>query len=156
MHRSRPFQICHPNLTFPQAMLPTTVQILYKMLPLCNLSKRLPPAPSKATVILLLRSTARKLLSRQQLIGTKRHRQKLFQGHDRVLAQLVVHQYRRVGLRDYVSRNTFLGHHLHRYGEILLTSQNSRINCLHMPQGLAGGEMSVATAMARKSPALAP
>ena len=24
-------------------------------------------------------------------------------------------------------------------------------NCLHMPQGLAGGEMSVATAMARKS-----
>jgi len=37
-----------------------------------------------------------------------------------------------------------------------LTSQNSRINCLHMPQGLAGGEMLVATAMARKSPALAP
>jgi len=37
-----------------------------------------------------------------------------------------------------------------------LTSQNSRMNCLHMPQGLAGGEMSVATAMARKSPALAP
>ena len=37
-----------------------------------------------------------------------------------------------------------------------LTSQNSRMNCLHMPQGLAGGEMSVATAMARKSPVLAP
>ncbi len=39
---------------------------------------------------------------------------------------------------------------------LVLTSQNSRMNCLHMPQGLAGGEMSVATAMARKSPALAP
>lgn len=36
------------------------------------------------------------------------------------------------------------------------TSQNSLINCLHMPQGLAGGVMSVATAMARKSPGFAP
>lgn len=32
------------------------------------------------------------------------------------------------------------------------TSQNSLMNCLHMPQGLAGGLISVATASALKSP----
>jgi hypothetical protein len=52
------------------------------------------------------------------------------------------HNAPRLGQRDEIAR--------------LLTSQNSLMNCLHMPQGLAGGEMSVATAMARKSPALAP
>ena len=36
--------------------------------------------------------------------GTKRHGQKLLQGHDGVLAQLVVHQYRRVGLQHLVSK----------------------------------------------------
>jgi hypothetical protein len=36
------------------------------------------------------------------------------------------------------------------------TSQNSRMNCLHMPQGLAGGLISVATAIALMSPFLAP
>ena len=36
------------------------------------------------------------------------------------------------------------------------TSQNSLKNCLHIPQGLAGGVMSVATAMARMSPFFAP
>lgn len=30
--------------------------------------------------------------------------------------------------------------------------QNSRINCLHMPHGLAGGVVSVLTAIARMSP----
>lgn len=35
-------------------------------------------------------------------------------------------------------------------------SQNSRMNCLHMPQGDAGGEMSVATARARMSPLRTP
>lgn len=34
----------------------------------------------------------------------------------------------------------------------LRTSQNSRMNCLHIPHGLAGGLISVATAIARKSP----
>lgn len=37
-----------------------------------------------------------------------------------------------------------------------LASQNSRMNCRHMPQGLAGGLMSVETANARISPLLAP
>lgn len=36
------------------------------------------------------------------------------------------------------------------------TSQNSRMNCRHIPQGLAGGLISVATAIARMSPFLAP
>ena len=37
-----------------------------------------------------------------------------------------------------------------------LTSQNSLINCRHMPHGLAGGLMSVDTAIARMSPFFAP
>jgi len=36
------------------------------------------------------------------------------------------------------------------------TSQNSLKNCLHIPQGLAGGLISVATATARMSPFFAP
>lgn len=35
-------------------------------------------------------------------------------------------------------------------------SQNSLMNCRHMPHGLAGGAISVATAMARISPFFAP
>ena len=108
--------------------------------------------PKKARTVLLLSSTACKLLSGKQLIRTERHGQKLLQCHDRVLAQLVVHQYRRVGLRN----GSVKSMHRMQNPSYFLTSQNSRMNCLHMPQGLAGGEMSVATAMARKSPALAP
>ena len=37
-----------------------------------------------------------------------------------------------------------------------ITSQNSLMNCRHMPQGDAGGVISVETAMARMSPLLAP
>lgn len=72
-------------------MLPATVLVLYMMLAPDNLSERQPPTPNKARTASLLCSTARKLLSRKQLIGTKRHGQKLLQGHDSVLAQLVVH-----------------------------------------------------------------
>jgi len=36
------------------------------------------------------------------------------------------------------------------------TSQNSLMNCRHMPHGLAGGLMSVATARARTLPFFAP
>lgn len=62
--------------------------------------------PNEARTASLLRSSTRELLSRQQLIRTKRHGQKLLQRHDRVLAQLVVHQYRRVGLQNsIVSQN---------------------------------------------------
>ena len=42
------------------------------------------------------------------------------------------------------------------YDKQLLTSQNSLMNCLHMPQGLAGGLIFVDTAMALKSPLLQP
>jgi len=69
-----------------------------------NISKRQPPTPNVAKTASLLRSTPRKLLSRKQLIRTKRHGQKLLQRHDCVLAQLVVHQYRCVWLRDLVSK----------------------------------------------------
>lgn len=52
-------------------MLPTTVQILYMMLAPYNLPKRRLSTPYKARTASLLYSTARKLLGRQQLIGTK-------------------------------------------------------------------------------------
>ena len=66
-----------------------------------NFSERQLPTPNDARTASLLPSTARKLLSRKQLIGAERHGQKLLQRHDRVLAELVVHQYRRVGLHDF-------------------------------------------------------
>jgi hypothetical protein len=107
----------------------------------------------------------RKLLGGQQLVGSERHGQELLESHDGVLAVLVVHQDGNAGLfnKDRVSQGKALQSHRTRLGfqsrckdRGSLTSQNSRMNCLHMPQGLAGGEMSVATAMARKSPVLAP
>lgn len=94
----------HAKLTSLRPMLPTTVLVLYAMLAPDHLSERQPPTLDKAETSSLLCSTARKLLSRKQLIGTKRHGQKLLQGHDGVLAQLVVHQYRRVGLQHLVSK----------------------------------------------------
>jgi hypothetical protein len=116
------------------------------------------PERSQPSNLNLLSSSTRKLLSRKQLIGAERHGQKLLESHDGVLAEFVVHQYGSVGL-DMRLATTI---HMNITSRIrvrirgFLTSQNSRMNCLHMPQGLAGGEMSVATAMARKSPALAP
>ena len=96
----------HANLTSLRTMLPTTVQIFYMIPPPYKFSERQPSTPDKAETASLLCSTAGKLLSRQQLVGTKRHGQKLLKGHDRVLAQLVVHQYRRVGLRNPVSSDS--------------------------------------------------
>ena len=91
---------CEPHLTPINA--PNHRDPLHDAPTIPNLQT--PTNTKEAKAASLLRSTARKLLSRQQLVGPKRHGQKLLQRHDRVLAELVVHQYRRVGLHDRVSQ----------------------------------------------------
>lgn len=82
-------------------MLPSSLRPnnLLHNAPPYTFSVRQLPTPTKARTVFLLSSTACKLLSGKQLIRTERHGQKLLQRHDRVLAQLVVHQYGRVGLQ---------------------------------------------------------
>jgi hypothetical protein len=131
-----------------------------------NASKRhpFPPAACKANLV-RCSGVLRNLFGGQQLVGPKRHGQELLESHDRVLAVLIVHEDGSAGLleKDQVSKRKCLQIHQMKLESRSrgkerdsLTSQNSRMNCLHMPQGLAGGEISVATAMARKSPVLAP
>jgi hypothetical protein len=96
-----------------------------------------------------------------QALRTKAHGQQLLQSKHRRLSILVVHQNRHRRLKCHhqvsfnsASRSSPPQHLVNPTSR--LTSQNSRIYCLHMPQGLAGGEISVATARARISPRLAP
>jgi hypothetical protein len=97
----------------------------------------------------LLRKTILQLLGGQQLLRAKRHRQQFLQRHDGGFALLVVHQYGCIQL-EIVSIET------PSFGGWALTSQNSLMNWRHIPHGLAGGLISVATARARTSPFFAP
>ncbi len=61
----------------------------------------------------------------------------------------------RIGILSY--QKVSMSEVMRVYGIVFArTSQNSRINCLHIPHGLAGGLMSVETASARMSPFSAP
>lgn len=89
----------------------------------------------------------------RQALWPEAHGQQLLQSKHGRLAVLVIHQdwHRRLIQHQQSSFST-----LNPGPPSGLTSQNSLMYCLHMPQGLAGGEMSVATARARMSPRRAP
>jgi len=53
---------------------------------------------TKKTILVAGSGVLRKVLGRQQLIGAKRHGQELLESHDRVFAELVVHQDGSAGL----------------------------------------------------------
>lgn len=109
-------------------------------------SARLSCWPSRR---LLLRETTLHLIRRPELLGSERHRQELLECHDRRLTVSVVHQDGHTQLRHVNQGSDLSTGSTH-------TSQNSLKNCRHIPHGLAGGLMSVATATARMSPFLAP
>jgi hypothetical protein len=101
-------------------------------------------------------------LMHRQALRSEAHGQQLLQRKHCGLSILVIHQnrHRRLKCHHQVSFNSASRSSLPLSTSSIplprLTSQNSRIYCLHMPQGLAGGEMSVATARARISPRRAP
>jgi hypothetical protein len=100
-------------------------------------------------------------LMHRQALGSEAHGQQLLQSKYRRLSILIVHQNRHRGLECHHQVSFKFGLILSptissKLPPLGLTSQNSRIYCLHIPQGLAGGEISVATARARISPRLAP
>jgi len=96
-----------------------------------------------------------------QAFRPEAHRQKLLQSEHCRLSIFVIHQdgHRRLESQScqlITSNGILFAIFPQPYPPLGLTSQNSRIYCLHIPQGLAGGEMSVATARARMSPLRAP
>ena len=72
-----------------------------------------------------------------------------------ITVDLLSLSYIRIGILSY-THSVSSTHILSPRCNDIRTSQNSRMNCLHIPQGLAGGLMSVATARARISPFFAP
>lgn len=74
----------------------------------------------------------------------------MLNSHDNISSLAVVHQDGHVRLHEVSIPPPQSGKQNKR------TSQNSRMNCLHMPQGLAPGLISLDTARALKSPRLRP